>query len=79
MKKSLLVYDGSNSLFRAAVETATDWSDEVVAVRWDADPIQAFLEAQFDARPFAFVLVEGNSVHVGEGTVARVLILSDTS
>ncbi|MEF8841547.1 MAG: hypothetical protein V5A62_07950 [Haloarculaceae archaeon] len=72
MKKSLLVYDGSNSLFRAAVEAATHRSNEVAAVRWSSEPIQAFLEAQFDARPFAFILVEGNSVHVGEETVARV-------
>jgi hypothetical protein len=73
VKKSLLVYDGSNSLFRAAAEAATHWSDEVVAVRWQATPIQAFLEAQFDARPFAFVLVEGDSVHVGEATIGRIL------
>jgi hypothetical protein len=73
VKKSLLVYDGSNPLFRAAVEAATQQSDEVVAVHWDAEPIQAFLEAQFDARPFAFVLVEGDSVHVGEETVGRIL------
>jgi len=73
VKKSLLVYDGSNSLFRAAAEAATHRSDEVVAVRWDAGPIQAFLEAQFDARPFAFILVEGDSVHVGEETVGQIL------
>ncbi|WP_336001845.1 hypothetical protein [Halorientalis halophila] len=73
MKKSLLVYDGSNALFRAAVEAATSRSDEVVAARWDSEPVQAFLEAQFDARPFAFILVEGDSVHVGEETVGRVL------
>jgi len=73
VKKSLLVYDGSNSLFRAAAEAATHRSDEVVAVRWDAKPIQAFLEAQFDARPFAFILVEDDSVHVGKETIGRIL------
>lgn len=73
MKKSLLVYDGSNSLFRAVVEAVSCRSDEIVAVRWDSEPIQAFLEAQFDARPFAFILIEGDSVHVGEETVGRVL------
>lgn len=73
MKKSLLVYDGSNSLFRVVVEAVTRRSDEIMAVRWDSEPIQAFLEAQFDARPFAFILIEGNSVHVGEETVGRVL------
>ena len=73
MKKSLLVYDGSNSVFRAAAEAATHRLDGVVAVRWDARPIQAFLEAQFDSRPFAFILVEGDSVHVGKETVGRIL------
>ena len=73
MKKSLLVYDGSNSVFRVAAEAATHRLDGVVAVRWDARPIQAFLEAQFDSRPFAFVLVEGDSVHVGKETVGRIL------
>ena len=73
VKRSLLVYDGSRPLFRAAAEAATRCSDEVRAVRWAADPVQAFLEAQFDDRPFVFVFVEGDSVHVGEETVARVL------
>lgn len=73
MKQSLLVYDGSNSVFRAAAEAATRRSDGVVAVRWDARPVQAFLEAQFDSRPFAFILVEGESVHVGKETVGRIL------
>jgi hypothetical protein len=73
VKQSLLVYDGSNSVFRAAAEAATRQADDVVAVRWDAEPIQAFLEAQFDARPFAFILVEGDSVHVGTETVGRIL------
>jgi hypothetical protein len=77
VKKSLLVYDGGNPLFRAAVEAATHRSDELVAVRWDAEPIQAFLDAQFDARPFAFILVEGDSVHVGTETVGRVLSRMD--
>jgi len=73
VKKSLLVYDGSNPLFRAAVEAATRRSDELVAARWDSEPVQAFLEAQFDARPFAFIFVEDDAVHVGEETVGRVL------
>ena len=73
VQKSLLIYDGSNPLFRAAMEAATHRSDEVVAVRWDAEPIQAFLDAQFDDRPFAFIFVEGDSVHVGEETVGRIL------
>ncbi|MFC4408710.1 hypothetical protein [Haloarchaeobius iranensis] len=73
MRKSLLVYDGSNALFRAAAEAVTRRTDDLVAVRWDAEPVQAFLEAQFDARPFAFILVEGDFVHVGQETVGRIL------
>jgi len=73
VKRSLLIYDGSNPLFRAAAEAATHRSDEVVAVRWNAEPIQAFLEAQFDHRPFAFIFIEGDSVYVGEETVGRLL------
>jgi hypothetical protein len=55
------------------VEAAARRSEEIVAVRWGSEPIQAFLEAQFDARPFAFILIEGDSVHVGEETVERIL------
>jgi hypothetical protein len=42
-------------------------------VPWDAREIQAFLDAQFGSRPFAFVLIEEDTVHVGEETVARLL------
>ncbi|MFB6200448.1 MAG: hypothetical protein ABEI98_00360 [Halorhabdus sp.] len=73
MRKSLLVYDGSNPLFRTVMQAVTDRSDEITAVRWDTEPVQAFLDAQFDARPFAFMLVEGDAVHVGAETIARVL------
>ena len=73
MRQSVLVYDGSNAVFRAAAAAATRRLDEVVPARWEAEPVQAFLEAQFDARPFAFILVEGDSVHVGTETVERVL------
>lgn len=69
MRRSLLVYDGSNPLFRAAAEAATGGSEDLSAVRWDADPVQAFLQAQFDDRPFAFIVVDGDSVHVGEAAV----------
>ena len=73
VKKSLLVYDGSNALFRTAAAAATSRSDELAAVRWGSEPVQAFLDAQFDARPFAFIFVEGDSVHVGTETVGRLL------
>jgi hypothetical protein len=71
--RSLLVYDGSNRWFRGIADALTRRSPDLRAVPWEADPIQAFLEAQFGSRPFAFVLIEGESVHVGEATVARLL------
>jgi hypothetical protein len=73
VRRSLLVYDGSTSLFRAAAERATAQSDDVRAVRWDADPVQAFLQAQFDDRPFAFIVVDGDTVHAGDATVEWLL------
>ena len=73
MTQSLLIYDGRNVLFRAVVEAATSQSDDIVPVRWDAEPVQAFLDSQFDARPFAFILVEGDAVYVGAETVGRIL------
>jgi hypothetical protein len=73
VQRSLLVYDGSNAVFRAAAEAVTCRSETIRAVRWDSAPIQAFLDAQFDGRPFAFMLVEDGVVHVGGESVARVL------
>jgi len=73
VKRSLVVYDGSNPLFRAAAEAATGGVEDVRAVRWDAEPVQAFLEAQFDDRPFAFVVVDDDTVHVGEAAVEWLL------
>jgi hypothetical protein len=73
VKRSLLVYDGSNALFRTAADAVTGRSGTVRAVRWGSDPVQAFLETQFGDRPFAFILVEGDAVHVGGDTVERVL------
>jgi len=77
VRRSLLVYDGSNSLFRRAADAVTRRSDDVLAVRWNAEPVQAFLEAQFDDRPFAFIVVDGDTVHVGEDTVEWLLERND--
>ncbi|MFB6117983.1 hypothetical protein [Halosegnis sp.] len=70
--RPLLVYDGSRRLFRRVAERLTADSD-LQTVSWDAEPVQAFLEAQFDDRPFAFILVEGDQVHAGQTAVARLL------
>lgn len=73
MTRSLLIYDGSNALFRAAADLLTRRADGLVPVAWGSEPVQAFLEAQFGDRPFAFILVEESSVHVGESAVDRLL------
>jgi len=73
MTRSLLIYDGSNALFRAVAELLAGRADGLVPVAWGSEPVQAFLEAQFDDRPFAFILVDGSSVHVGEAAVDRML------
>jgi hypothetical protein len=77
VQRSLLVYDGRNSLFRAAAEAATRRSEDVLAVCWSAEPVQAFLEAQFDDHPFAFIVVDDDTVHVGTATVEWLLERGD--
>ncbi|GGM35115.1 hypothetical protein GCM10009006_15730 [Haloarcula argentinensis] len=71
--QSLLVYDGSTDLFRRAAETITRCATDITPVPWESDAIQAFLRAQFDDPPFAFILIEGESVHVGEAAVKEAL------
>ncbi|MGB9951601.1 hypothetical protein ACOZ4F_04255 [Haloarcula marismortui] len=73
MTQSLLVYDGSTELFRRAAETVTRCATDITPVPWESDAIQAFLQAQFDDPPFAFILIEGESVHVGEAAVKEAL------
>ena len=73
MTRSLLVYDGSSPLFRRAAAAVTRCSSDLRPVPWQSGAVQAFLDAQFGSRPFAFVLIEGESVHVGRETVERVL------
>jgi hypothetical protein len=71
--QSLLVYDGSTDLFRRAAETVTRCAADITPVPWESAPIQAFLQAQFDETPFAFILIAGDSVHVGETAVKEAL------
>ncbi len=73
MSRPLLIYDGSRPAFRTLAEAVTGGADGLLPVPWGDDAVQAFLAAQFDARPFAFLLVEGESVHVGDAAVERVL------
>jgi hypothetical protein len=71
--QSLLIYDGSNSLFRSAADAVSRRLSGIKLVPWQSDAVQQFLDAQFDDRPFAFILVDGDSVYVGADTVERVL------
>jgi hypothetical protein len=70
--RPLLVYDGSRRLFRTAANRLTDGA-ALRPVRWGHESVQAFLDAQFGSRPFAFILVEDDHVHVGAETVVRLL------
>ncbi|MFB6128097.1 MAG: hypothetical protein ABEJ79_12510 [Halolamina sp.] len=73
MRRSLLIYDGSVAPFRAVAERFAARVEDLRVVEWDSERVQAFLQAQFDGRPFAFILVEGESVHVGGATISRLL------
>lgn len=77
MSRSLLVYDGSVEVLRATAEALTARAADLRAVAWDRPEVQAFLEAQFGDRPFALILVEDDTVHVGSATVRRVLEAQD--
>jgi hypothetical protein len=70
--RAVLLYDGSRPVFRAAAESFVCAAD-AAALPLDSPRGRAFLDAQFDARPFAFVLVEGDRVHAGSETVGRLL------
>jgi hypothetical protein len=69
---AVLLYDGSRPAFRAVADAATRCTD-LRAVPLSTAAAGQFLDAQFDSRPFAFVLIEGESVHAGGATVERVL------
>jgi len=69
---AVLLYDGSRPAFRTVADAATRCAD-LRAVPLESDAAERFLDAQFDERPFAFVLVEDESVHAGGATVERVL------
>ncbi|ERG96849.1 MAG: hypothetical protein J07HQW2_03333 [Haloquadratum walsbyi J07HQW2] len=76
---SLLVYDGSNPAFRAAATTVTCRLSNIRPVRWESESVQRILEAQFDACPFIFALIEDETIYVGAATIRRVLEEYDVS
>ena len=70
MCRPLLVYDGSNRLFRAIGETVAD-RISVTVLPWSDATAQEFLDAQFGGTPFVFVLVEGETVYVGDAAISK--------
>jgi len=73
MADSVLVYDGSRQVFRTVARAVADRVDGVTVVPWENAAVQRFLEAQFGSRPFSFVLVDEESVHVGEEAIGQIL------
>lgn len=73
MSRSLLVYDDSTEWLRTAADLVAGAADDVRPVPWEADAVQAFLDAQFDERPFALFLIEADTVYVGKAAVERLL------
>jgi len=71
-RSSVLIYDG-DCPYCSVASAALRRLDDVRAVSWDDDAAQAFLRAQFDATPFAMVLVEPDTgtVHGGRAAAER--------
>jgi len=70
--RSILVYDDSTEWLRAAADLVAS-AEGVKAVPWETATVQAFLDAQFDDRPFALLLIEAEEVHVGKAAVEHLL------
>jgi len=66
---SVLIYDGECPYCSVAA-TALERVDDLGAISWYDGAAQAFLEAQFDATPFAMVLVDAESATVYAGRAA---------
>lgn len=68
-----MLYDGRRRVFRAVADRLASCDDGLAVGRLESSPVQQFLEAQFGGQPFAFVLVENDSVHVGSAAVRHLL------
>ncbi len=66
MSAPVLIYDGECPYCSVAA-VALKRIEGIVAVSWYAEPVEAFLTAQFGEEPFAMVLVdpEGERVYAG--------------
>lgn len=53
----VLIFDG-DCPYCSVAAVALRRVEGVVAVPWEAEPVGPFLDAQFDARPFAMILVD---------------------
>lgn len=73
MPPAVLLYDGRRRAFRAVADRLASCDDGLAVGRLESPPARRFLKAQFGGQPFAFVLVEGESVHVGSAAVRRLL------
>ncbi|MWV65041.1 DUF393 domain-containing protein [Halorubrum sp. JWXQ-INN 858] len=65
----VLVFDG-DCPYCSVAAVALKRLEGVVAVPWEADPVGPFLDAQFDARPFAMVFVDPGEGRVYAGRAA---------
>ncbi len=57
MTSPVLIYDG-DCPYCSMAAVALERLDDIAALSWYADPVEAFLHAQFDAQPFAMILVD---------------------
>ncbi len=65
----VLIFDG-DCPYCSVAAVALRRIEGIVAVPWEADPVGPFLDAQFDARPFAMVLVDPREGRVYAGRSA---------
>lgn len=65
----VLVYDG-DCPYCSIAAVALQRIESIDAVGWEADPVGPFLDAQFDARPFAMLLVDPEEGRVYAGRSA---------
>ena len=67
--ESVLIYDGECPYCSVAA-TALERVDDIGAISWYDGAAQTFLEAQFDATPFAMVLADAGAETVYAGRAA---------
>ncbi|MFB6234795.1 MAG: DUF393 domain-containing protein [Halopenitus sp.] len=65
----MLIYDG-DCPYCSIAAVALKRIESIDAVDWEADAVGPFLDAQFDARPFAMLLVDPNEGRVYAGRSA---------